>query len=125
MKKLLVLIVALIALAVSVSSCDESIKSDPYTFEVQILEKWSDLGTDGWDEERCTVTKYHFRYQFRVKEDSTHLGSDWMSAVEEVNGNIYHTYDVEKTYQIKEGTSNDWRFGLSKNYNRYRIFRKQ
>lgn len=122
MKKILFVIVALITLAISVGSCDESINSNPRTFKVKITKKWQDLGIDDWGDERCTVTKYHFKYEFCIAEDSTHAGTDWMTAVEEVKGDTYHLHDEGKTYLIKEGTVNDWRFGLSKNYTTHQFF---
>lgn len=121
MKKLLFLIVALIALAVGVTSCNESVNGDPYTFKVRILDKWSDIGTDGYGEERRSVTLYHFKYEFCVAEDSTNNGSNWMKAIEDVDGDLYHTYEIGKTYLIKEGSWNDWKFGLSVNYNKNRL----
>ena len=126
MKKILLLIVALITMAVGdiLSSCDESIKSDPCTFKVKIIEKWSDIGIDDYGDDRCSVTKYHVKYDFCIAEDSTHAGSDWMRGSAEIDGDTYHNYEVEKTYLIKEASLNDWEFGLSVNYNKHRLFNR-
>lgn len=103
MKKLFYLIVALIAFTVSVSSCDET-KSDPRTYSVKIIDKWDDIGIDGWGQNRRSVTQYHMRYEYRVVPDSTHGGTVWIEKIEDVDGDFYHTHDVGKTYSVKRNS---------------------
>ena len=111
MKKLFYLIVALVAFTVSVSSCEET-KSDPRTYSVKIIDKWQDIGVDGYGENRRSVTKYHFKFEYRVVADSTHEGTGWMKRIEDVDGDVYHTYDAGKTYTVKDGSWAYWKFKL-------------
>lgn len=111
MKKLFYLIVALVAFTVSVSSCEET-KSDPCTYSVKIIDKWQDIGVDGYGENRRSVTKYHLKFEYRVVADSTHDGTGWRNRIVDVNGDVYHTYDVGKTYTVKDGSWAYWKFKL-------------
>ena len=113
MKKLFYLIVALVAFTVSVSSCDD-VKSDPCTYKVTVISKWQDIGVDGWGENRRSVTKYHMRYEYCVMADSTHDATDLRKITTYVDGDAYHIYEVGKTYLVKDGSWDYWRFKLWK-----------
>ena len=113
MQKLFYIIVALVAITVSFSSCRET-KSDPCTYSVKIIDKWDDIGIDGWGQNRRSVTQYHIRYEYRVVPDSTHAGTVWVKKIEDVDGDFYHTHDVGKTYSVKENSEEYWDFKLWK-----------
>ena len=111
MKKLFYLIVALVAFTVSFSSCEET-KSDPCTYSVKIIKKWQDIGVDGYGENRRSVTKYHMMYEYCVVADSTHDATRLRKITAEVDGDAYHAYDVGKTYLVKDGSWEYWKFKL-------------
>ena len=110
MKKFLFLLI--LATSLLLVSCDEGHK--PYTYTVEILDKWEDNGAAFI----CfgSETKYHIIFRFYNNADSTII---WIYPGHEVtNDRMYRRFEKGRTYTIVQDSPEDAYYFLCSNYDR-------